>query len=164
MVRVARGLVEGMGSMSQALYDGLRSGQWAHPNPAICECGGCGWLASDLDIWFQCPIHGEGVPHPESGDDDFDHAAHRARQRVLAWRGLQEDSQRLGRTGKLSVECRPFLKTADPTAYDWLEAAQEYTDRLGAQVADEAARRQGYSCDLERRWADEAERERRERG
>jgi len=48
----------------------LKSGAWAEE--VDCLCRGRGWLLSDYDAWYRCPLHGQGMPHPEEDYQDED--------------------------------------------------------------------------------------------
>lgn len=60
----------------QEIHDVAASGVWQHPDPDICECGGRGWLISDVDTAHWCPYHGVGVlPNDEFSCRRFDEHA-----------------------------------------------------------------------------------------
>ena len=40
-------------------YSGVDCGE------SSCACGGGGWILSDRDVWYACPIHWNGQDHPE---------------------------------------------------------------------------------------------------
>lgn len=54
-----------MADSEHALYHEVMEAQgWADPDPAVCRCGGSGWVLSSADAWYACRFH-EG-PHPEA--------------------------------------------------------------------------------------------------
>lgn len=160
--------------MSQHMFQELRSGRWAEINPSKCPCRG-GWLVSDLDTYHQCPIHGGGVPHPETedpGDVPFDFEAHRlgcfrAAYRIfrdranLHPRAFEEACRMKVRNAR--YETHGFDDRSPITPQEWVNAAEMIADQEMAKAEELKARMQGYSCALEMRWAEEAAREDQER-
>lgn len=135
----------------------LDRGGWAEDNPSRCPCRGSGWLGSDFDTWHRCPIHGDGVPHPED-DSYFDLSAHLLACLRRAWVVFRRRSGMLPADFRATCEAR--LPSNEPwTPEAWVDAADAVaTDAIGAHDEEDALRR-GYSCALEARWADEGGRE-----
>jgi len=143
----------------------LDSGAWNHPNPVLCECKGRGWILSDFDTWHQCKIHGKDVPHPEweYEEGDFDAEEHRLTVMRDAYNHYRGEARRAGFTGNFKEACRTRLETSEPSSEDWVAAAYEIADGLAYAREEALAKTHGYSCGLEMRFAQEAEREHAER-
>jgi hypothetical protein len=141
--------------MYENLYRDLESGCWAEVNPFTCECRG-GWLLSDLDTWHRCPIHGVGVPHPEDEHTKFDREAHRLNLARKAYVTFREVARRNGFRGSFKAACLAEAGVPRPSVKEWVNAAEAVAERLVYEKAEVAARRAGYSCALEQRWAVEA--------
>jgi len=174
-------------------FRALERGGWAEPAPGSCLCGGGGWFLSGYDTWHKCPIHYYGTPDPESEgemhaavgseEDGFgpdEQAKYQARQERARldmlrklYRQLRQDAYGLGFRGSFKAACAEIMATprfkegrtertlADPAR--WVDAACEIRDCLSRKYAEKEARRNGYSCALESRLADEAARERGDR-
>lgn len=160
--------------MSQMEHDyrELQSGRWAEINPSKCPCRGTGWFNSDLDTLHQCPVHGGGVPHPETeepGDTPFDFDAHRLNGLRNAFRVFRYTARRNGFTGDASMFEEACLAevgafgASDMTPQRWVDAAEQFAERVVSDASEARARRHGYSCALEQRWEEAAEMERMER-
>lgn len=54
-----------MSELSQYYHEFACAAAWSHPDKAQCGCRGRGWWCSEVDTWHQCPVHGQGVHHPE---------------------------------------------------------------------------------------------------
>ncbi len=41
--------------------------EWVHTvcSEENCHCRGGGWVLSDRDVWYECPLHYNGQAHPE---------------------------------------------------------------------------------------------------
>jgi len=131
-------------SLTEA-YRELESGAWATHHPSDCPCRGRGWIASDLDTWHRCPIHGRGVPHPETEefDREFDMEAHLLRVKREAWVTFRTRSGLRERVFRARAVA---LAGAVPTSPNgWLDAAREVVE----EVLEERARQRGFSCRLE---------------
>ncbi len=116
--------------MNERTYRELESGVWAQANPAKCPCR-AGWLLSDYDTWHRCPLHGEGVPHPEDGEVEFDMAAHKLQVLRDTYADYRDQAHRMGFRGNFRLECALFLKCAfEPSPQDWVNAAEETVDQL----------------------------------
>jgi len=51
--------------------ENCRAGFFADEDPAHCGCRGSGWFLSQLDAWYECPVHHKkGQRHPEDFDDN----------------------------------------------------------------------------------------------
>ncbi len=142
----------------------MQRGVWAETNPDECPCRGRGYMGDDFDCWWRCPLHGHdlgaGVPsHPEDEESEFDFDKHLLLARREAYRKFRES------TG-LGIQFHKLVfavcgEGADPQAQ--VKAAEEVATRILQERADKRAQSEGFSCDLERRWADEAAAERRNR-
>lgn len=112
--------------MLEQMYRELESGVWACDNPALCLCNGQGWFLSDLDTYHRCPVHGVGVPHPESAMA-FDLTAHVKQMCANAYRSYRaramKSNPRLTEKG-FEAQCRKKLGD-DPQPRDWARVAQE---------------------------------------
>lgn len=130
---------------------------WAVPNPRKCPCNGSGWLVSDFDTTHACGLHG-GAPHPEDehGAEHFDYEAHRLtklREAFVAYRGMS-------RMDKAAFKAAVIRKAgANATPQEFVDAAEEIGQAAAREAREADARVNGYFCDLERRWEEEAERE-----
>jgi len=148
---------------SDRTYRDLESGQWAALLPTECPCHGSGWMLSTFDTWHRCPIHGNGVPHPEDEHVDFDRDAHCLETWRTCWRYLQGWRRSLGFQGPMTAWVVRLSGKCPATPQEWVEVAYGLVTQ-GSRVQDEAdARAQGYSCNLERALAEEARTERDER-
>ena len=68
----------------RSYWEGASYGEWlaesvrqlaldkVEDNPENCGCRGYGWLLSDFDTWYECPVHYKGQVHPEAYPDDWD--------------------------------------------------------------------------------------------
>jgi hypothetical protein len=139
----------------------LNTAYWCETNPRQCPCRGSGWLLSDYDTWHRCAAHGAGVPHPEDEETEFDAKAHRMEMLRKAYEAFRESARQDGFKGHFRHEVEARAKSKDPG--DLVDAAEALADEVGREAREVSARREGYSCDLERRWAEDAERERWER-
>ncbi len=112
----------------QAWFD--NSGLWADPDPHRCPCGGRGWLCSDLDFWVKCPVHGDGVPHPEDESDEakeYNHKEHRLQMLRDFLLLLQETAVRTG--AMTAAEFRRMVEDRGAsTPEEWVEAARQVND------------------------------------
>lgn len=135
---------------------------WAEHNPRKCPCKGAGWLLSDFDTWHHCGLHGVQVPHPEDDGADRGRIATNVRNlRTLreAWRhfcrlsGMHPKAFRRRATASLPRGVRI-------TPQHWVDAAEEVAETAAQERREAHARKQGYTCDLELRWAEEAAEER----
>ena len=133
-------------SLTEA-YRELESGAWATHHPSDCPCRGRGWIASDLDTWHRCPIHGRGVPHPEDEESEFDMEAHLLRVRREAWAAFRTRSGLPERVFRARVVATNGGVPTSPNG--WLDAAQAFI----AGVLNERARSAGFSCRLEAAWS-----------
>lgn len=130
----------------------LDSGAWAEIVPAKCPCRG-GWLLSDYDTWHRCPIHGNGVPHPEDEGADFDYVGHNIRIHRAAWRALQERSGLDPKAFRSAVEdeitirvrTEPFVASPE----NFVALAEKVSDELVNEALDRKARAAGYGSRLE---------------
>lgn len=139
---------------------------WAHHNPAKCPCKGGGWLASDWDSWHRCGLHGVGVPHPEdesaapnTASNCLARASHKRNYMRAAWRHFCRLSG-MHPKAFLRKAAKRLAGLANPTMQEWVNAAEEVGEAAARERSEAEARRMGYTCDLERRWADEAAQER----
>jgi len=146
-------------------YRELCSGAWAHLNPSLCPCHGRGWLLSDLDTWHKCPAHGAGVPHPDDEVTTFDGRAHSLSIYRRAAASYRDSFVKAGGTAKqfkaLVVRALAGKKV---TPALWVDAAMGIAEVACSEAEEVSARKNGYSCALERRWALEAMWERKEEG
>jgi hypothetical protein len=147
--------------MYESHYRDLESGVWAEANPYTCPCRS-GWLLSDFDTWQRCPIHGKSVPHPEDEDGSFDHGAHRLQLARTAYAQFRAEARQAGFRGSFKAACRAASGRYRPSIKEWVCAAEQVASEYRQEVAEQAARRAGYSCGLERRWSEDAEFERSE--
>lgn len=144
--------------MLDTIFRELESGIWAEHNPSSCPCSGRGWLGSDLDTWHRCPLHGQGVPHPEDEEVFHNEVLHLLTIRRAAWRHFQQRSGLPPRDFRYHVErCLTSVGISGMHPQDWVDAAEQVSDALVAEMQDERARLMGYSCRLEAAWAAEAE-------
>lgn len=139
----------------------LNTAYWCELNPRQCPCNGSGWLLSDYDTWHRCAAHGAGVPHPEDEETEFDARAHRTEMLRKAYEGFRTAARENGFKGNFRRAVEARAKSPDPG--DLVDAAEEIAAELDREVREREARAAGYSCDLERRWAEEGARERWER-
>lgn len=113
----------------------LQEGAWANPNPSRCPCQGNGWLLSNFDAWHRCPLHGEGVPHPEEEwyneeYPKFDYEEHLLDMQREAYRYFRGKARKAGFTGNFKELCRRYLKTTIPGPKDWVDTADEIATSL----------------------------------
>ena len=146
----------------QNYFNEMQSGAWAERNPSKCPCKGNGWVLSDLDTWHQCQMHGAGVPCPENDDGSFRSGPHKILMLRAAFKGFRLGAVRCGFTGSFNAACRKLL-VGKPTPAAWVDAAEAVCTDAEAEFAEAQARREGFSCALEARYAGYAEEERRER-
>ena len=159
----------------------LDSGNWANLNPNLCPCKGSGWLHSDLDSFHACPVHKTASQrHPE---DQFDgewtaeieaaidaEFAQIAAERLTLNRNLferfTEIARKAGFKGNFKAACEEVLgdyeEGSAPGPLAWLDAADKVSEAVAKEARETEARAQGYSCDLEARFADYARIERQE--
>lgn len=138
----------------------LDSGRWAEINPVRCPCRGSGWLLSDFDTFHACPVHGNGVPHPEDEDMVFDYEAHMLKVRRAAYATFRNTAMRHNVD---RVQFRKLVEArvaSERRPQDWVNAAEEVAEDLSMMAAEEEAHRLGYSCRLEMSWALDAADER----
>ena len=131
-------------------YRELQSGRWALVNPSTCPCRGHGWLLSDLDTFHRCPMHGSGVPHPESDDEafeGFDMQGHLLRAYRAAWESFRHRAELPERVFRSRAITLAGSVPTSPEA--WVNAAQAVLE----DVLDERARAAGFSCRLEAAWS-----------
>lgn len=138
------------------------SANWATVSPRFCPCKGTGWMLSDRDVFFQCRVHGVGVPHPE--DDSMPYAQEKeillSNLREL-WKDLWRESQSY-KVGNLMQAIRATgAAPSDPT--EWVEAAEELLVPYRMDQAEAQAHAQGYGSAMELREAEQYQREQEER-
>lgn len=150
----------------EAYAEEIRRCMWADPNPDRCGCKGHGWWASDFDSWHECPFHhGPDVldpecDYPDEALEDHDPARHERRICVDAYRHFRNEGIELGMTAEVfDALCLRGLESGDNTFRDWVNAANELVDELRGTLAHANAQAEGYSCDLERRWAEDGQAE-----
>lgn len=115
------------------LWRDLERGNWAEINPSRCPCNGRGWLLSDFDTFHRCPIHGNGVPHPE---DESLPAAFNEPQLIksqrIAYGMFRDIAERRGLNCNFNDAVRRRLRGTEPQ--DWVDAAEELaTEKLGPE-------------------------------
>jgi hypothetical protein len=114
--------------MHQVWYD-LNNGQWAEINPASCPCRGRGWFLSDYDTYHRCPIHGNGVPHPQ---DECETPAFQEPQLIksqrIAYLIYRDIAKRYGFTGNFNGAVKLLLQGVEPQ--DWVDAAQIFAEEV----------------------------------
>ena len=136
----------------------LNSSRWSLTNPSQCPCRGRGWLTSDYDTSHECRYHG-GTPHPEGEDEGFDWDAHKGRTLLKAFEVFRSDALVDGLKGSFLKACFDMLHTDTPTPADWVNAAQDVAADCAYEATEAQAKREGYSCGLEMRYAQEAAQE-----
>ena len=151
--------------------------RWADPDPARCGCGGGGWWNSEVDTWHECPSHyfkvdGQFPPHPDMEEADFEgfnQKMHALFCKRAAYRHYRNGVADMDRRMDISTDFLALVLEAagGNTPADFLEAARQIFEGVEAVFESiEYARRDadaqaaGYSCDLERRWEEDAEMER----
>lgn len=129
---------------------------WADPNPRTCPCRGSGWLLSDFDTWHECHFHGR-TPHPEDDEavEEFDYEAHRLNNLRRAFVAFRESTGMSGPDFKTVVTHRVGAKA---TPQEYVDAAEGLAEEMAREGAEAQARREGFSCALEMRLANEARR------
>ena len=147
-------------------YRDLESGHWAHLLPTECPCHGSGWLLSNFDTFHRCPIHGQGVPHPEMdydldpADADptapvFDRDAHELETWRTCWRYCQGWRRSLGFQGPMTAWVVRRTGKCPASPREWVEAAYGLLSQA-AYAHDEAhAKALGFCCGLEKSLAEE---------
>ena len=134
----------------------LNSGAWADVDPARCPCRN-GWLLSDLDTWHRCPVHGQGVPHPEDETDNkFDMAAHHLANLRNAYTAYRASARRNGFKGNFKAACVKEAGMVPTNPSDWVTAAERIAEECRYGAEETQARRRGFGSALEMRLADEA--------
>lgn len=144
--------------MNSDIMRELDGAAWNQVNPDNCPCQGRGWLLSDFDTWHRCQMHGAGVPHPE--DEVGIPEGHLRAMYIEAYRIFRHQAMRAGiRTAKgFETLCRSLM---DAGLYQkspmraWVNAAEQVAFNAETTMAERDARRHGFSCALEARWADE---------
>ncbi len=128
---------------------------WAEVNPAKCPCSGSGWLLSDYDTWHRCGLHSEGVPHPEAEDDSPRDPWRMLRLRRAAYRTFLDASGLSPE--EFRTACVKLMGREARDEQEWVDAAEQVTSNIHYEAREKEAREKGFSCDLERRWAEEAQ-------
>lgn len=139
----------------------LDSALWNEQNPRLCPCRGSGWLLSDYDTWHRCCTHGNGVPHPEDDETEFDFEAHRVKIQREAFVAFRRMAREAGFKGHFRKAVEGLAKNDSPEAL--VDAAEALGRRYAYAAAEVEAHRLGYSCALEQRLDEDAEREAYER-
>ena len=129
---------------------------WAQVNPAKCPCRGSGWLLSDYDTYHRCGLHAEGASHPEDDGAPYDPG-----RKVRLLRKAFSTFRKSSGLGNLEFHqaCLKMVGGHPVTPQEWVDAAELVSDAILNERREAQARAQGYSCDLERQWDEEAVRE-----